>query len=150
MEVGIGDMFGNFLELPLEWTFDPYELWVYLRLVRAGLHRRVVTTLAGARGVGMSTWQFSGFVQRLHDFLEREIYMSQDEALAEAGRKLRSIRESKGLSQEALSLQINMDQSNLSKVERLGPHLVSWAKFLKLASALGCVIEVTFKELDKG
>jgi hypothetical protein len=32
---GIGDLHGDFLKLPLQRTFDLYELWCFLRLVRA-------------------------------------------------------------------------------------------------------------------
>jgi hypothetical protein len=45
MNVAIAEMFGNFLELPLARTYDLYELWVYLRLVRAALKRRGIRTV---------------------------------------------------------------------------------------------------------
>lgn len=35
MQRGIADVFGDFLQMPLARTFDLYELWAYLRLVRA-------------------------------------------------------------------------------------------------------------------
>ena len=72
--------------------------------------------------------------------------MTQDEAFAEAGKTIRKARESKGLSQEALALEINADQSGLSRVERLGPHWVSWNKLLRIAEALDCIIEVNFRQ----
>lgn len=34
MELGIAPVFGSFLDLPLTRTYDLYELWVFLRLVR--------------------------------------------------------------------------------------------------------------------
>jgi Domain of unknown function (DUF2357)/PD-(D/E)XK nuclease superfamily len=36
MNLGIATVFGNFLQMPLARTFDLYELWCFLRLVRAG------------------------------------------------------------------------------------------------------------------
>lgn len=69
--------------------------------------------------------------------------MSQDEAMKTAGAKLRQLREHRRMSQEDLSFEASIDQSTLSKVERLGPHLASWKKILKIAEALDCVLEVT-------
>lgn len=45
---GIADVFGDFLQMPLARTFDLYELWAYLRLVRAAVD------LFGAEGVDLS------------------------------------------------------------------------------------------------
>jgi hypothetical protein len=39
MSRGIADVFGDFLQMPLARTFDLYELWAYLRLVRAAVDR---------------------------------------------------------------------------------------------------------------
>lgn len=36
---GIASVFGDFLQMPLARTFDLYELWAYLRLVRAAVER---------------------------------------------------------------------------------------------------------------
>lgn len=36
---GIAEVFGDFLQMPLARTFDLYELWSYLRLVRAAVDR---------------------------------------------------------------------------------------------------------------
>jgi predicted component of viral defense system (DUF524 family) len=36
MNLGIAAVFGEFLNLPLARTFELYELWCFLRLVRAG------------------------------------------------------------------------------------------------------------------
>jgi hypothetical protein len=35
IKLGIAAVFGNFLNLPLAPTFELYELWCFLRLVRA-------------------------------------------------------------------------------------------------------------------
>jgi transcriptional regulator with XRE-family HTH domain len=72
--------------------------------------------------------------------------MTQNEAFAGAGKTIRKARESKGFSQEALALKINADQSVLSRVERIGPHEISWNKLLKIAEALDCIIEVNFRQ----
>lgn len=37
MNLGIAAVFGDFLQMPLARTFDLYELWCFLRLVRAGV-----------------------------------------------------------------------------------------------------------------
>ena len=36
MNLGIAAVFGDFLQMPLARTFELYELWCFLRLVRAG------------------------------------------------------------------------------------------------------------------
>lgn len=76
---------------------------------------------------------------------EKAIPAPQNEAFIEAGRRLRNFREQKGMSQEDLAFEAKMDQSNLSKVERLGPQIVSWTKLLTIADALGCVVEINFR-----
>ena len=70
--------------------------------------------------------------------------MLQDDAMKIAGARLRELRERKGLSQEDASFEAGVEQSTLSKIERLGPHIASWGKIFKLAAALDCVVEVTF------
>jgi transcriptional regulator with XRE-family HTH domain len=70
--------------------------------------------------------------------------VDQQQAFIAAGARLRALREAKGLSQEALSLRAEVDQSTLSKVERLGPNQMSWSNILRVAEALGCVIELNF------
>jgi hypothetical protein len=37
INLGIASVFGDFLEMPLARTFELYELWCFLRLVRAGI-----------------------------------------------------------------------------------------------------------------
>jgi hypothetical protein len=39
MSLGIANVFGDFLQMPLARTFDLYELWVFLRLLRAAAAR---------------------------------------------------------------------------------------------------------------
>ena len=39
MSLGIASVFGDFLEMPLARTFDLYELWCFLRLLRAAVAR---------------------------------------------------------------------------------------------------------------
>jgi len=70
---------------------------------------------------------------------------TQDDALRAAGAQLRALREARGMSQEDLSLDADVDQSTLSKMERLGPQAVSWSKLIKVADVLGCVIEISFR-----
>lgn len=68
----------------------------------------------------------------------------QEAALRQSGLAIRTLREKAGLSQEALSFEAGVDQSTLSRVERLGPHTVSWQKLRSIAKALGCVVEISF------
>jgi transcriptional regulator with XRE-family HTH domain len=70
--------------------------------------------------------------------------VTQDEAFVKAGKSIRKARESKGLSQEAAALKASVDQSTLSKAERLGPQELSWNKLRKVAEVLDCIIEVNF------
>lgn len=39
MSLGVASVFGDFLQMPLARTFDLYELWAYLRLVRAAVEK---------------------------------------------------------------------------------------------------------------
>ncbi|WP_081493054.1 DUF2357 domain-containing protein [Bradyrhizobium yuanmingense] len=49
MRNGIGSLGGTFLDLPLARTFELYELWVYLRLVRAALQLRGIASIDGEK-----------------------------------------------------------------------------------------------------
>lgn len=51
----------------------------------------------------------------------------------ESGAKLRTMRQSKGMSQEDVSLSANIYQSILSKAERIGPQSLSWRKLVEAA-----------------
>lgn len=75
----------------------------------------------------------------------QESILNQAEALAAAGAKLRDLCERSGFSQENLSLEVNVDQSSLSKVERIGPHLFGWQKLLNVADAVGCIVKIDFQ-----
>lgn len=57
ISLGLAGVFGDFLNLPLARTFDLYELWVFLRLVRAAVERHGANaaSLAGLfEGRGMT------------------------------------------------------------------------------------------------
>ena len=71
--------------------------------------------------------------------------MTQEEDFKAAGEAIRKIREAQGRSQEDIAFEVGMDQSTLSKMERLGPPAISWSKFIKVAQALGCTIQVSLK-----
>ena len=71
----------------------------------------------------------------------------QDEAWQAAGQRLKAIRISAGLSQEELAMDAEWDQSTLSKVERFGPHLVSFGKLKALVDVLGCTVEVIHRSI---
>jgi transcriptional regulator with XRE-family HTH domain len=70
--------------------------------------------------------------------------LDQENALKVAGATLRSLREAQGLSQEELALEAGVDQSRLSKIERLGPQAASWAQLLKITAALGHIVEISY------
>jgi hypothetical protein len=69
----------------------------------------------------------------------------QDDLDKSAGERLRELRIASGKSQEAISFAANLDQSTLSKVERLGPGAVGWARFCRIAQVLGYEAEVTLR-----
>lgn len=72
----------------------------------------------------------------------------QDELDRRAGAALRDIRTKLGRSQEDVSIEIDMDQSTLSKVERLGPAQVGWKRFCEIAKALGHEAEIVFRPVQ--
>jgi transcriptional regulator with XRE-family HTH domain len=69
----------------------------------------------------------------------------QNEALIAAGQRLRKMREQREMSQEKLSIAADVDQSKLSKAERLGPQYVSVAKLASIAEVLDCILEIDFR-----
>ncbi len=73
---------------------------------------------------------------------------SQAEQDKAAGAALRELRQRAGLSQEELADTANVDQSLLSKVERLGPGSVGWTRFCRIAHELGYEVEISFKKTD--
>lgn len=76
------------------------------------------------------------------------MHPEQEKAWKEAGERLKQLRLSAGMSQEDVSFDANLDQSTLSKVERMGPHIISFSKLVSVAEALDCVVEVNFRKLD--
>ncbi len=73
----------------------------------------------------------------------------QDDLDKKAGAALRDIRTKLGRSQEDVSIEIDLDQSTLSKVERLGPAAVGWRRFCEIVNALGYEAEVVFHPAQK-
>jgi transcriptional regulator with XRE-family HTH domain len=76
---------------------------------------------------------------------ELNLSAEQNAAFVAAGNQLRTLREQKGLSQEKLAAEAGVDQSGLSKVERLGPQLFGWTVLIRIAQALGCTVEISFR-----
>jgi transcriptional regulator with XRE-family HTH domain len=72
----------------------------------------------------------------------------QEAAFRMAGEEIRKLRLASGRSQESISYESGIDQSNLSKVERIGPHAVSLKKLSDLAVALDCIVEVSFRKRE--
>lgn len=61
------------------------------------------------------------------------------------GKRLRELRENKGLTQEALAHEANLDRTYISSIER-GVRNVSLENIERLASALGVKIKDFFKD----
>ena len=80
----------------------------------------------------------------LKDFLPNLGGRMQDSENKIAGQQIKSLRLAAGLSQEALALEAEVDQSGLSKVERNGPQCMNWQAIFRIADALGCVVKVQF------
>jgi transcriptional regulator with XRE-family HTH domain len=74
--------------------------------------------------------------------------MSQDVLDQSAGKKLKELRLASGKSQEDLSFEVNIDQSSLSKGERIGPSAVGWRRFCEIAGALGYNVELVFRPAE--
>jgi transcriptional regulator with XRE-family HTH domain len=69
----------------------------------------------------------------------------QDDLNEAAGAALRKLRQTRGLSQEDVAIDADLDQSRLSKVERLGPAEISWQGFCRIAAVLGHAVEIRFR-----
>lgn len=65
--------------------------------------------------------------------------MRKDKYLIELGNQIRELRKSKGLSQEQLALQAEVDRSYIGGIER-GERNVSFLTLVKIALCLGCDI----------
>jgi transcriptional regulator with XRE-family HTH domain len=73
----------------------------------------------------------------------------QEELYKAAGAMLRECRLAAGLAQEDVSAAASVDQSNLSKAERFGPHGLSFKKLTLIAESLGCVVEIKIRKACK-
>jgi len=71
----------------------------------------------------------------------------QEEENKKAGMLFQQARHKKGLSQEDLSYQAGIEQSTLSKVERLGPKDVSWQKLCSIAETMGYIVEINLRHI---
>ena len=65
-----------------------------------------------------------------------------------SGARLRELRQAAGLSQEALSINVDMDQSTLSKMERVGLHLGSRKRIAEIAEELGVRVRIVIRDRD--
>ena len=63
------------------------------------------------------------------------------------GKRVKEIRQSKGISQEELSMKAQLHRTYISSIE-LGKRNVSLLNIEKLAKALGCSIPEFFTETD--
>jgi DNA-binding XRE family transcriptional regulator len=59
-----------------------------------------------------------------------------------AGSQLKQLREELKIPQEKISLEAGVDQSTLSKVERIGPQTISLKSFYALAAELDATVEI--------
>lgn len=69
----------------------------------------------------------------------------QDELDRAAGAALKALRTEADRSQEDVAAEAEVDQSMLSKIERTGPAATSWARFVRVAEALGQEVEVRLR-----
>ncbi len=74
--------------------------------------------------------------------------MKKDKHLLELGNQIRELRKSKGLSQEQLALQAEVDRSYVGGIER-GERNVSFLTLVKIAECLGCDIAKFTKHIPK-
>lgn len=68
--------------------------------------------------------------------------------MAAAGASIREIRQENGLSQEQLAMDAGIDQSTLSKIERIGPHVTSWRTLFAILDVLGCEATILISKLE--
>jgi transcriptional regulator with XRE-family HTH domain len=73
----------------------------------------------------------------------------QDDLDKKAGAALREIRTKLGRSQTDVSIEFALDQSTLSKVERIGPAAVGWKRFCNVVNALGYEAEIVLRPVGK-
>jgi len=74
--------------------------------------------------------------------------LKKDKHLKELGNQIRELRKSKGLSQEQLALQAEVDRSYVGGIER-GERNVSFLTLVKIAACLGCDVAKFTKDIPK-
>ena len=74
--------------------------------------------------------------------------MEKDKHLKELGNQIRFLRKSKGLSQERLAFQAEVDRSYVGGIER-GERNVSFLTLVKIANCLGCDVAKFTKGIPK-
>lgn len=89
-------------------------------------------------------------LNRLGRGRESEVVTGQNDLDRAAGAALRELRKARGLSQEELAAEAGVDQSLLSKVERLGPVSIGWSGFCQIAEVLGQRVEVRLRPFNLG
>lgn len=70
-------------------------------------------------------------------------------AVREIGRRIKSVREEAGLSQEKLAAKIGMTRSNYARIER-GATNVTIDTLIRIAKGLGVDVRVTIGDVYKG
>jgi len=88
-----------------------------------------------------SLWYYSS-----HNFTF--VQLKKDKHLIELGNQIRELRKSKGLSQEQLALQAEVDRSYVGGIER-GERNVSFLTLVKIAECLDCDIAKFTKDIPK-
>jgi transcriptional regulator with XRE-family HTH domain len=76
------------------------------------------------------------------------VQLKKDKHLIELGNQIRELRKSKGLSQEQLALQAEVDRSYVGGIER-GERNVSFLTLVKIAECLDCDIAKFTKHIPK-
>lgn len=72
--------------------------------------------------------------------------LKKNKHLIELGNQIRNLRKAKGLSQEQLALQAEVDRSYVGGIER-GERNVSFLTLVKIAECLGCYIAKFTKQI---
>ena len=88
-----------------------------------------------------SLWYYSS-----HNFTF--VPLKKDKQLIELGNQIRELRKSKGLSQEQLALQAEVDRSYVGGIER-GERNVSFLTLVKIADCLECDVAKFTKGIPK-
>jgi transcriptional regulator with XRE-family HTH domain len=74
---------------------------------------------------------------------------SQREQDRSLGEQLKALRMAAGLSQEQLAADAGLDQSLVSKIERLGPGAAAWHRVCRIAEVLGYQLEVQLRASEE-